>query len=118
MGGKARFFSVSGRRSAKFTLRSPTPQEVKHYGQFNETVNAILTSGWPIALGRNSTVLFKLAHYPTVVSLGKSRDYDQAKEFAQAFIDNHPEAIDALTTLWLEADLFAQSYILGRKSRP
>ena len=50
----------------------------------------------------------------TVVHLDKSRDCDQAKEFTQAFLDNHPKAAEALTTLWDEADLFAQNYILGR----
>jgi hypothetical protein len=45
-------------------------------------------------------------------------DSEQAKEFTQAFLDNHPKAVEALKILWDEADLFAQNYILGRKSQP
>jgi hypothetical protein len=45
-------------------------------------------------------------------------DSDRAKEFTQAFLDNHPRAVEALKILWDEADLFAQNYVLGRKSRP
>jgi hypothetical protein len=45
-------------------------------------------------------------------------DSERAKEFTQAFLDNHPRAVEALKILWDEADLFAQNYILGRKSRP
>jgi hypothetical protein len=50
-------------------------------------------------------------------------DSERAKEFTQAFLDNHPRALEALKILWDEADLFAQNYILGRyglgrKSRP
>ena len=55
--------------------------------------------------------------YATVVSY-RHGDYDDAKEFTQAFLDNHPTAVDWLMTLWDEAELFAQNYILGRKSRP
>jgi hypothetical protein len=75
----------------------------------------------PNSLGQLRVKLIENSYFEitaTVVSLDKSRDYDQAKEFTQAFIDNHPEAIDALTTLWLEANLFVQSYVLGCKSRP
>ena len=78
----------------------------------------------PHSLGQLRVRLVENRHFEidaTVLSYS-SRGYGDAKEFTQAFLDNHPKAAEALTTLWDEAELFAQNYIvgrygLGRKSR-